>query len=258
MSDTHGKFVWYELMTTDTAAAAQFYGSVVGWTARDAGMDDNSYQLFEIPGTERGVGGLMTLPEELKTMGVPPHWVGYVAVDDVDAMAKTFTDNGGAVRRPPSDIPGIGRFAVVADPQGAVLIIFKPIPMDNPPPEPTMTPGYCGWHELYAVDGATAFDFYAKVFGWTKDMAMDMGAMGIYQTFAQNGVMMGGMMTKPADMPVPAWGYYFIVEGVDTAIDKIKSGGGQILEGPMEVPGSFVVQATDAQGAYFAVTGPRG
>jgi predicted enzyme related to lactoylglutathione lyase len=258
MSDTHGKFVWYELMTTDTDAAATFYGSVVGWTPQSMDMGEMAYTIFNVPDANRGIGGMMTLPDELKSMGVPPNWTGYVAVDDVDAMAKKFTDNGGSVRRPPADIPTVGRFAVVADPQGAVIIVFKPLPQENPPSEPTMTPGFVGWHELYAREWSSAFDFYAKVFGWTKDMAMDMGEMGTYQTFAHNGTMIGGMMTMTPDMPMPAWGYYFIVEGIDTAIDKIKAGGGQVLNGPMEVPGGFTAQALDPQGAYFAVTGPRG
>lgn len=258
MSALQGKFVWYELMTTDTAAAAKFYGSVVGWTASAMDMGDMRYTVFEVPGAGRGVAGLMAIPDELKAVNMPPNWTGYVYVDDVDAMARTFTDNGGSVRRPPTDIPTVGRFAVVADPQGAVLIIFKPEPRDNPPSEPTMTPGFIGWHELYAGEWQSAFDFYAKVFGWTRDQAMDMGEMGTYQTFAHNGTMIGGMMTKTADVPMPCWGYYFIVGGIDSGIDRVKAGGGKVLNGPMEVPGGFVAQCTDPQGAYFSILGPRG
>lgn len=258
MSDMQGKFVWYELLTTDTAAAAKFYGSVVGWGASDAGMGAAGYTVFEVPGTKRGVGGMMLLPDELKAMGVPPNWTGYVAVDDVDAMARTFAEKGGAVRRPPEDIPEVGRFAVVADPQGAVIILFKPLPMDNAPPEATMTPGFCGWHELSAVNGPEAFKFYADVFGWTLHDSMDMGELGTYQIFAHNGQMTGGIMTKTPDIPMPFWGYYFIVAGIDTAMEKVTSGGGKVLNGPMEVPGAWIIQCTDPQGAYFALVGDRG
>jgi uncharacterized protein len=257
MSDLQGKFIWYELLTSDTVAAAKFYGSVVGWTTRDAGMA--GYQIFDIPGTERGVGGMMTIPDELKEAGVPPNWTGYVYVDDVDATAKAYTENGGSVRRPPDDIPGIGRFAIVADPHGAVLAIMKPLPMDNPPPEPTMTPGYAGWHELYAGNEAEAFTFYSKIFGWTSHEKMDMGPeMGIYHIFAHNGQMTGGIMTKTPEVPMPCWGYYFIVAGIDTAVEKVNAGGGKVVNGPMEVPGSWIIQAVDPQGAYFCLTGPRG
>jgi len=260
MSDLHGKFVWYELMTTDTAAAEKFYTSVIDWAPRAMDMGDMRYTVFNVHGTERGVAGLMTIPAELKSIGVPPNWTGYVYVDDVDATAAKFTALGGSVRRPAADIPTVGRFAVVADPQGAVIIIFRPLPMENPPAElEVMTPGLNGWNELYAADGASAFDFYAQVFGWTKDQAMDMGDMGIYQTFAQDGVMIGGMMTKPANIPMPCWGYYFIVRGIDTAIEAVKAGGGTVLHGPTEVPGGgFTAQFVDPQGAYFALVGGRG
>lgn len=260
MSDLHGRFVWYELMTTDTDAAAEFYGSVVGWTTASMDMGGSIYTIFNIAGTESGIGGMMAIPPELKAIDMPPNWTGYVYVDDVDATARQAADLGGSVRRPPSDIPTIGRFAVVADPQGAVIILFKPLPRDNAPPElDPSTPGLCGWRELYAGEWQSAFDFYTKVFGWTKHHAMDMGEMGTYQIFAHNGMAIGGMMTKAANIPMPCWGYYFIVKGIDTAIEKVRAGGGMLLNGPMEVPGgSFICQCTDPQGAYFALTGPQG
>ena len=257
MSDLHGKFVWYELMTTDTTAAAEFYTSVIDWTTEDMSGGGMDYTVFNVVGAGRGVAGMMPIPDELKASGMPPNWTGYVAVDDVDAMAQAFVDNGGSVRRPPSDIPGVGRFSVVADPQGAVLIVFKPVPMDNPPPEPTMTPGFAGWNELNAADGPSAFEFYSKVFGWTSFDKMDMGPMGTYQIFAQNGQMHGGMMTKTDDVPVPCWGYYFIVGDIDAAVDKVKAGGGSVINGPMEVPDAWIIQCLDPQGAMFALTGPR-
>lgn len=258
MSDLQGKFVWYELMTTDMAAAEKFYGSVVGWTTSDMSMGDMVYKIFDVPGAGRGIAGLMNIPDEMKSMGVPPNWTGYVYVDDVDATAAKFTELGGSVRRPPDDIPTIGRFAVVADPQGAVLCIFKPLPQDNPPSEPTMTPGFIGWHELFADEWSSAFDFYSKVFGWTKDQAMDMGELGTYQTFAHGGQMIGGMMNRDSNIPMACWGYYFIVADIDKAVDKVKAGGGMVLNGPMEVPGGFIINCTDPQGAYFSLTGPRG
>ncbi len=133
-SDTHGKFIWYELMTPDTQAAASFYGSVVGWTTKEMKIEDlPPYTIFEANGV--GVAGMMDFPAELEGQGIPPNWTGYVAVDDVDQTAKDFEANGGKVRRPPEDIPTIGRFAVVADPHGAVLCIMTPIPPENPPPE---------------------------------------------------------------------------------------------------------------------------
>lgn len=258
MSHYRGKFVWYELMTTDVAAATDFYGKVVGWTARDSGMPGMEYLLFHAG--DFMVAGLMAQPEELRKMGAPPGWLGYVAVADVDAASQQAADRGGAVYVPPRDIPGVGRFAVVADPQQAVFALFKGSPGDTPPPAPPPgTPGQVGWHELYASDWEAVFPFYADLFGWKKDQAMDMGEMGTYQLFAAaDGPAIGGMFNKPPQVPANFWLYYFNVEAIDAAVDRVKANGGSVLMGPMEVPGgAFIVQGMDPQGAAFALTGPR-
>ncbi|MDG3574910.1 VOC family protein [Rhizobium sp. YJ-22] len=259
MGDMQGKFVWYELMTTDIPAAARFYNSVVGWNARDAGMGlESPYWLLEMPGQKQATGGLQALPEDMKAMRVPPNWTGYVAVDDVDATAEKCVELGGTIRRPPDDIPGIGRFAVLADPQGPVIIAFKPAPMDGDmPPEPAMgTPGFVGWCELYAKDVDKAFDYYRQLFGWEKIDEMDMGPKGKYLLFGRDGQMTGGMMRQEEDGPFCGWSYYFAVDTLDAALDRVKAGGGRVLEGPMEVPGAWVLQAQDPQGAYFCLVAP--
>ncbi|TAX33669.1 VOC family protein [Rhizobium leguminosarum] len=258
MSETHGKFIWCELMTPDTSAAAKFYSSVVGWTTSEMKMEGMpTYTIFEANGI--GVAGLMEFPAELEGKGIPPNWTGYVDVDDVDQSAKDFAANGGSVRRPPEDIPTIGRFAVVADPHGAVLCIMTPAPMEKPMPELAFdAPGNIGWHELYAGNGEQALAFYSKLFGWTKHSDFDMGPMGVYYLFAHNGKQIGGMMTKPENMPMPFWCYYFIVPTLDAAIERVTSGGGKVVNGPMEVPGgSWIIQATDPQGAFFCLVAPR-
>jgi uncharacterized protein len=257
MSDSHGKFAWYELLTTDMKVAAAFYGSVIGWSARDAGMPGMSYTIFSMG--EAGVGGMLTLPQDACDAGASPVWMGYVAVDDVDRRAAQVTDMGGSLHRPPTDIPGVGRFAIIADPQGSMLTLFKESSGSASPAVAPDTPGHGGWRELYALDREAAFAFYAKLFGWTKGEAMDMGPMGVYQIFNRNGEMMGGMMTKPATVPAPGWLYYFNVAGINAAETRVKSNGGQILNGPHEVPGGhWIVHCRDPQGAMFALVGPRG
>jgi predicted enzyme related to lactoylglutathione lyase len=158
MSDSHGKFVWYELMTTDTKAAEAFYRGVVGWGAQDSGMTDRPYTLLTIAGAIP-VAGLMALPQPARDAGAPPFWMGYVAVDDVDASAANAKQDGGAIHRAPDDIPGVGRFAVVSDPQGATLCLFKPAAAPQGPPPAPGTPGTGGWRELYAADLEAAFAF---------------------------------------------------------------------------------------------------
>jgi len=175
-------------------------------------------------------------------------------VDDVDAYVGKVVDAGGSLHRPASDIPGILRFAVVADPQGAAFVLFTPF-SDTPPPPPIPDkPGYCAWRELMAGDGESAFAFYSRLFGWTKGATHDMGPMGIYQLFVDQGETVGGMMTKPPQAPRPHWNFYFRVDSVGAAVDRLKAAGGTVLMGPIQVPSNdWVVQGQDPQGAMFAL-----
>jgi predicted enzyme related to lactoylglutathione lyase len=246
------RFVWYDLMTPDIKSAESFYKSILGWGSMDAGFSDRKYTLM-LQG-ETMVAGLMETPPEVLAMGVPPMWNGHIGVDDVDGFAARVVAAGGHLHRPPEDIPnGIGRFAVVSDPGGASFILFKGAG-EQPAPPPAGTPGYVGWHELHAANGEAAWEFYSGLFGWTKAEAVDMGPAGIYHTFAIGGFPVGGMMTKMPEMPVPRWLYYFNVDAVDSAIERVKAAGGSIVMGPHEVPGgSWIAQGVDPQGGTFAV-----
>jgi uncharacterized protein len=256
MVNFHGRFVWYELMTTDIEGAKAFYGAVLGFGARDAGIQDVNYSLFTL--AETGVGGLMPLPEDAKKMGAPPSWIGYVGVDDVDALAGRVPPLGGTIYVAPKDIPGIGRFAVLADPQGAIFAVFKPLtPMENEPV--SGAPGHVGWHELAADDWAKAFAFYAELFGWQKAEAVDLGPIGTYQLFSLAGQNLGGMFNRTPMVPVASWLYYFNTGEIDAAAERVTSAGGMILHGVVQVPGgNWIVQCRDPQGAAFALVGQRG
>ena len=253
MATPPGKFVWYDVMTTDPAAATKFYSEVIGWTAQAHPMADGStYTIFSNGAVM--VAGLMAIPEEARAQGVPPCWNGYISTDDVDAGVRRIAAAGGTIKRPPTDIPGVGRFAVAADPGGAVFLLFKPNTSEEPKPVAPMTPGHIGWHELMAGELDREFKFYSGLFGWTKDHAHDMGPMGTYQTFATGGAPCGGMMKACGQYPHAAWNYYITVESVAAAADRAVTRGAQILNGPMEVPGGlWIVQARDPQGGHFAM-----
>ncbi|WP_091741618.1 VOC family protein [Phenylobacterium immobile] len=257
MTETKGRFVWHELTTSDREAATAFYGDVVGWTFDHMPMGDFIYSVAKAG--EPMVAGLMETPEPAKSQGVPPHWTGYVEVESVDESARQGESLGGKTLYGPQDIPNVGRFAIVADPTGAAFALFKPLPPQGPMPEAGPTdPGAIGWNELYAGDLTEAWAYYEAMFDWRKDQAIDMGDMGVYQLFAAGDRVLGGMMTKPAQMPIPSWLYYVVVPDIDAATAKITADGGQVLMGPMEVPGGgWITQGRDPQGAYFAVTGPR-
>lgn len=252
MSD-HGRFIWYELITPDMAGAKAFYGDVIGWTAQDLPPmgEAEPYAIFSAGGN--GVAGMMNRGEAMKAM--PPNWTGYICVDDCDAAAAKAASLGGAVNSPPMDIPGIGRFAIVADPAGAVFAIMKPIPPEGgrPAPDPTAV-GQCAWHELMAGDpDAGGFDFYGEMFGWTKSDSMAMPEMGTYQMFTNQDGQVGAIMKKPADVPMAYWGFYFRVPDINAAVSKVKAAGGQVFMEPMDVPGDDqVINAMDPQGAVVS------
>lgn len=250
-----GKFVWHELLTSDAKAAEGFYSHVVGWGMLDAGMPDMKYTMLTV--NEMAIGGLMDAPDGCAT-GVEHVWSGYIAVDDVDAKAAEVTAGGGKVHVEPQDIPGVGRFAIVADPQGAAFQLFKPLePADRKNPEPP-TPGTIGWNELQSSDWESAFPFYAKLFGWTKGDALDMGPMGIYQIVNREDQMFGAVMNRADPSYTIGWRYYICVDDITAAADRVKDKGGQVLFGPEEVPGGqWILHSKDPQGVFFALVGPK-
>jgi hypothetical protein len=247
-----GKFVWHELLTTDTTSGGAFYSKVVGWKTTPW-PNDPSYTLFNVG--KRPVAGLMVLPDDAKKMGAPPHWLMYVGAGSVDDTSRRVSELGGKVLKPAEDVPGAGRFAVVADPYGAVFGLYTPPPGQPLPGAPVV--GDFSWHELMTdnLDGAWAF--YEKLCGWQKTSAMDMGPeMGVYQMFSvtAGGPPAGGMMKRPAQVPVSNWMPYAMVADTKKSAATATKLGGKIVNGPMEVPGGdLIAQGVDLQGAYFAV-----
>jgi uncharacterized protein len=256
MAHMQGRFVWYELMTTDTAAAKTFYRTVIGWETQDAGVAGVDYSMFTVAGSP--VCGTMDLPATARSMGIPPLWLGYIAVDDVDTLAADIVIDGGVVHRAAADIPGIGRFAIVGDPDGATFALFHANAGEPPPTAPMGTPGHVGWRELYAEDGEAAFGFYGQTFGWQLNRDIDMGPMGNYKVFGLDGIDMGGMMTRPPTMQQAMWVFYFNVDAIDAAAERVTAAGGKVVFGPREVPGEvWIVQCVDPQGAFFALTAAK-
>lgn len=260
MSNKHGDYIWYELMTNDADAAQDFYSAVLGWTFNSAGPGDKDYRQFAMHGVH--IGGLLPLTPEMEQGGAHPGWLGYIGVEDVDRMAIAIKSANGSVHMEPQDIPGVGRIAMVADPQGAPFYVMTP----TPPPgggcsesfaatEPRI--GHCAWNELSTSNPAAALNFYHDLFGWEKDGEMDMGPLGKYE-FLRHDFMLGALMPKMPGMPVSMWSYYFRVAEIDAAVKTIKARGGQILQEPSEIPGGdFSMNALDPQGAAFALVGAR-
>jgi predicted enzyme related to lactoylglutathione lyase len=247
----NGRFVWYEHITKDPKAAIAFYSDVIGWQTQPFG-EGNSYTMWV--GSQGPLGGVIELPEQAAKMGTPPHWMGHVQVENVDATAALVKELGGQIHHGPEDIPTVGRFAVIADPQGAFLSIFQPSG-DMMTLHDSSKPGEFCWSELVTSDSAAAFAFYAKLFGWKAIEEMNMGDMGTYRIFGLGDVRVGGMMTAPKGSNMPAmWGYYTQVSNLDVAVERATKRGAKVINGPMEVPGGArIAQLLDSQGAVFAL-----
>jgi predicted enzyme related to lactoylglutathione lyase len=238
-------------MTTEPGAAPAFYAAVTGWSTQAWEGGTTPYTMW-LNG-DAPLGGVMKLPEEAAAQGAPSHWMVYVSTPDIVATTAKAKELGATVLIGPMDLPEVGMITVLQDPQDAVFCAFQPA---------TYTPGHDGppaigefsWHELATTDWEAAWSFYSELFGWQKSDAMDMGDMGTYQMYHRGAHPLGGVFNKPPEMPVSCWILYVRVADVARAADQVKAMGGQVLTGPMEVPGGdMVAQCMDPQGAVFAL-----
>jgi predicted enzyme related to lactoylglutathione lyase len=236
-------------MTKDSKAAIAFYGEVVGWKTQPF-AEGNDYMMWV--GSQGPLGGVMKLPAEAAKMGVPPHWTANVIVANVDATVAQVKKLGGKVRHEPEDIPTVGRFAVITDPQGAAIAVFTAA--GKMEAHDVTKEGEICWNELLTSDSAAAVSFYTEVFGWKILQEMDMGPMGKYRIFGIGDKQLGGMMTLPPGNPFPpAWLYYVETSNIDNAIARATKQGAKVMNGPMDVPGGRAAQLMDPQGAAFGL-----
>lgn len=258
-----GGWIWYELMTSDVAGAKAFYDKVIGWNiGAESASPGQDYRMI---GRSDGgnAGGVLGLTPEMIAGGANPGWLGYLHTADVDAAITAIEADGGKVQMPAIDMPGVGRMAMVADPQGAPFYLMTP----TPPPgmEDAISdvfsvdqPQRVRWNELASADLCAAIAFYTTHFGWTQQGEMDMGPMGKYAFIQHGGVGIGAIMGLIPPASASKWTFFIGVDDIDRALAAIPDSGGTVTNGPHEIPGGeFTAYATDPQGAAFAVVGPR-
>ena len=262
-SSDEGSFIWYELMTTDAAAAGKFYSAVVkGWTFGERLPTDVEYRMIQ-RSDGGNAGGVLTLTDDMQAGGARPVWLGYLHVKDVDARVAAIKNAGGQTMMEPWDQPGVGRLAMVTDPQGAPFYLMDPIPPESDPNAVSDVfsvdqPEHVRWNELQSSDADGAVAFYTSHFSWTQEGDMDMGELGKYRFVQKDGIGIGAIMPRMPEMPVSLWTYYIGVEDIDRAVAAINDNGGRILNGPMEIPGGeYALNGMDPQGASFGLVGPR-
>jgi len=255
-ANSGGEFIWYELMSPDPEGSKAFYDAVIGWSVGEPVAEYGGYRMIQR--NDGGfAGGVLQLTEEMQQHGARPGWLGYIHVSDVDEKVAAVEAAGGKTWMTATDIPNVGRIALLSDPAGAPFYVMKPIPPEGNPEAQSdvFSPqgvGRCAWNELLTSDLDGAKSFYPAQFGWALGDVMPMGPMGDYQ-FIEHGGRMIGAMFAPGDRQ-PAWRFCFRVENLERSIEAVRSGGGEILFGPTEVPtGGRIIQATDPQGAFFMI-----
>lgn len=257
MSGAPGFPAWYELPTGDPDVAIRFYGDVVGWGFERSPMPEVDYRIGTIPGGRATVGVLGMAPDA--QAGSLPRWLTYFDVDNVDAAVNAATTAGASVQMPATDLPQVGRMAMLADPEGNPFYVIHrqmeaPAAFNCAVDAP---PGSAVWNELSAVDADRMLDFYQALFGWRQNGGMPMGDLGEYRFLFSGETGVGAIMPVPPGGR-PGWMPYFLADEIDAVAGRIAQAGGSVLQGPDPIPGDlFAVVAADPGGARFGFVAPR-
>ena len=246
-----GTFCWVELATSDAKAAKAFYGELFGWNVEDQEVPGGmSYSMLKRKGKD--VAGLYEITAEMKSQGVPPHWLSYVSVANADESATKAKSLGGTVLKDPFDVMDIGRMAVIQDPTQAVFALWQP-KQHHGAALVNEAGAFC-WNELMTRDTAAAEKFYTGLFGWSAER-QEGGSMP-YTMFKNGERMAGGMLaiTKEMGEIPPNWMVYFSVEECDQSVERAKKMGATVLAPPMDIPDiGRMAMLLDGQQAAFSV-----
>jgi uncharacterized protein len=235
-----GQLIWHELQTTDVERAKSFYTELLGWELETWKPGEMDYPMIKAKDQQHG--GFTKADGR-------PHWLGHVAVEDVDAAVAAARSAGGSVRGEPGGHPEVGRWATIVDSNGAEISAFTPA-YEGPAPT-----GVFLWEELSTPDVDAAKSFYGAVFGWTTE-DMDMGGGTVYTLFNKaDGANAAGAMQNP-DAPA-AWYPYLAVDDVDAGFAKAQKLGAKTFVEPTDVPtvGRIAVLG-DPTGATFGLYKP--
>ena len=247
-SSPHGHFVWHDLITTDISAGIEFYKKVTGWKTQPFDPEGRYLMWVNHCGAAGGIGAA--------PQGTQPYWRIYIGTDDIEATVFKAQQLGGTVVTPITDIPGVGRWAALRDPQGNEFGVFWA--PDTKAPVLSMQSGEFHWHELATDDYKAAFEFYRTLFGWQHGIEHNMGDLGNYLVFKNEGRPngLGGFYNKqPGTANGGGWCTYTIVKDVKKTAALINKLGGKNTHKPVKVPGgSWVIKFTDPQGAAHALT----
>ena len=244
-----GTFSWVDLQTSDPDAAQGFYSSLFGWVydIRPTG-EGGTYGMAQVDGEY--VAAVAPMPPGAQ---FPPHWNSYVTVESADATAAKARELGGATPMEPFDVFDAGRMGVIADPTGAMVLVWQP--KDHIGAGRVNDAGCFIWNELGTKDPESAARFYADLLGWAYE-EQDMGGGATYRTIKNGERDNGGIRAQTemeAEVP-PNWLVYFATEDVDASAAKASELGGNVIQPPFDIPtGARIAVVADPQGAVFAL-----
>ena len=246
-----GSFCWIELATSDQTAAKKFYGALFGWTPNDMPMGPSEvYTIFRLE--KRDAAAAYTLRPDQVAQHVPPNWILYIQVDNVDISAAKVTELGGKVILPPFDVMDAGRMAVIQDPTGAYFCLWQS--KQNTGIGIHSVHGTLCWGDLSTSDTDRAQKFYSSLVGW--EFVSDPKDKSGYLHIKNGEHFIGGMPPSKYLQPgvPPHWLAYFLVDDVDVTANKAKEMGAKLFMPPMtmEGVGRLSIMA-DPQGATFAI-----
>lgn len=246
-SSQNGRFVWHDLMTPDAARAEKFYVDLFGWRVEETLRTGTPYRMLH--GKSGPFGGI-NLAEGA------PHWMGHILVTDCDRITKQSAEAGGRTLVKPTDIPNVGRFAVLSDPLGASFSVFTRTSRMESHDIDAMVAGSPCWNELLTRDDIKAMHYYDRLFGW-KDAPKDLGPMGTYHVQMMGETRVCGIMKNPMNGAPDAWLLYFLAPELRSFTDKATRLGAKAFVSNMPIPdvGAFSM-FSDPTGAMFALFEP--
>jgi uncharacterized protein len=241
-----GTISWTDLVTTDQAAAKEFYAGLFGWEYDDQPAGEGViYSMAKLRG--HSVAAISPQQQSEVDQGIPPHWNLYVTVEDVDATTASADGAGGQALAGPFDVFDAGRMSVLADPAGAVLCLWQPGTSIGA--EIVNEPGAMSWADLATTDAPAAQAFYAALLGWRFEA---MSEEPPYWVIFNGERSQGGMTVPPPGVPAN-WFPYFAAIGIEETMQIAEAFGGNPFLGPIDVPNGRFALLQDPQGAPFAI-----
>lgn len=239
-----GKVVWMDLVTGDVRAAAEFYRDIFNWQFKFSGNDSYAYATLN----GKPVASIAAYDEDVE--GGVGLWIASISVDDVDATVGRIKKHGGSIIEAPEDLPGRGRFALIEDPTGAVVMLLRAKGGD--PQSEESVNGWL-WVELWTNDVNAATEFYENVIGYRTVTVKD-GSGGVFQVMGRDQTPHASVIEAPLPDVEPIWLPYMRVDNVDaTAREILKAGGSVIVPPQKDGLNVDVAIVADPTGGVFAL-----